>query len=110
MGLPCGSVAKNPPANAGNTGSVPGSGRPPGEKKWQPTPIFLPGKSHGQRSLTGYSLLDRKELNTTATEQKQCDLTCDKNDILIKSSQSDPCLYLWSGNSMHHLIGQTYPN
>ena len=36
MGLPCGSVAKNPPANAGNTGSVPGSGRPPGEKNGNP--------------------------------------------------------------------------
>ena len=24
-------------------------------RKWQPTPIFLPGKSHGQRSLLGYS-------------------------------------------------------
>ena len=28
--------------------------------KWQPTPVFLPGESHGQRSLTGYSLRDRK--------------------------------------------------
>ena len=26
----------------------------PQRKKWQPTPIFLPGKSHGQRSLVGY--------------------------------------------------------
>ena len=25
-------------------------------KEWQPTPVFLPGKSHGQRSLVGYSL------------------------------------------------------
>ena len=25
------------------------------EKKWQPTPVFLPGKSHEQRSLAGYS-------------------------------------------------------
>jgi len=24
-------------------------------RKWQPTPVFLPGESHGQRSLTGYS-------------------------------------------------------
>ena len=24
--------------------------------KWQPTPVFLPGKSHGQKSLAGYSL------------------------------------------------------
>ena len=29
-------------------------------RKWQPTPIFLPGKSHGQRSLMGYSSWDRR--------------------------------------------------
>ena len=27
----------------------------PWRRKWQPTPVFLPGKSHGQRSLAGYS-------------------------------------------------------
>ena len=30
------------------------------EKKWQPTPVFLPGKSHGQRSLVGYRPWDYK--------------------------------------------------
>ena len=107
------SVVKNPPANSGDTGSIPESGRSPGEgngnsfqysclgnpvdggawwatvhgvaqswtwlsdkestcqlmkrtldpwvgkiswrRKWQLVPIFLPGKSHGQRSLAGYS-------------------------------------------------------
>ena len=34
-------------------------------REWQPTPVFLPGESHGQRSLVGYSLWDRKELDTT---------------------------------------------
>ena len=29
----------------------------PLEKEWQPTPVLLPGKSHGRRSLVGYSLL-----------------------------------------------------
>ena len=33
--------------------------------EWQPTPLFLPGKSHGQRSLAGYSLWGRKESDTT---------------------------------------------
>ena len=37
----------------------------PLERKWQPTPVFLPGKSHGQRSLEGYSLWGHKELATT---------------------------------------------
>ena len=32
----------------------PGSGRIPWRRKWQLTPVFLPGKSHGQRSLAGY--------------------------------------------------------
>ena len=30
-------------------------------RKWQSTPIFLPGKSHGQRSMVGYSLWSHKE-------------------------------------------------
>ena len=35
------------------------------EEKWQPTPIFLPGESHGRRSLGGYSPRGRKESDTT---------------------------------------------
>ena len=34
----------------------------PLEKKWQPTPVFLPEKSHGQRSLVGYSPWGRKRV------------------------------------------------
>jgi len=47
--------------NTGHLGSIPGSGRSPGEGKWQPTPVFLPGESHGQRSLAGCSLWSCKE-------------------------------------------------
>ena len=45
---------KNPPADAGDAGSILGSGRFPWRRKWQSTQVFLPGKSHGQRSLAGY--------------------------------------------------------
>ena len=38
---------------------------PPWRRKWQPTPVFLPGESHGQRSLVGYSPRGRKESDTT---------------------------------------------
>ena len=41
--------------NAGDPGSIPGSGRFPWRKEWQPTPVFLPGEFHGQRSLVDYS-------------------------------------------------------
>ena len=37
----------------------------PWRRKWQPTPVFLPGQSHGQRSLVGCSLWDHKELDMT---------------------------------------------
>ena len=37
----------------------------PRRRKWQPTPIFLLGKSHGQRSLSGYSLCGHKESDMT---------------------------------------------
>ena len=45
-------VVKNPPADKGDTGSVPGS---KWRRNWQPTPVFLPGKFHAQRSLVGCS-------------------------------------------------------
>ena len=47
-------VVKNPSANAGgigDMGSIPGSRKIPWRRAWQPTPVFLPGESHGQRSL-----------------------------------------------------------
>ena len=37
----------------------------PWRREWQPTPVFLPGESHGQRSLAGYSPWGQKESDTT---------------------------------------------
>ena len=59
-------MVKNLPANAGDVrdvGSIPG--KIPWWRKWQPTQIFLPGESYGQRSLTGYSPWGHKESDTT---------------------------------------------
>ena len=42
-----------------------GVATPGAKRKWQPTPVFLPGKSHGHRSLAGYSLWGRKDLDNT---------------------------------------------
>ena len=52
---PHSSVGKTSACKAGDLGSIHGSGRFPRRRKWQPTPVFLPGESHGQRSLAGYS-------------------------------------------------------
>ena len=52
--FPGGTVGKNSPDNIGGTGDaglIPGWERSPGSRKLQPTPAFLPGKSHGHWSL-----------------------------------------------------------
>ena len=64
-GFPGGSGGKESACNVGDLGSIPGWGKIPWRRKWQPTPVFLPGESHGQRGLVGYSPRGRKELDTT---------------------------------------------
>ena len=44
-------------------------GKIPWRKKWQPTLVFLPGESHGQRTLAGYSPQRHKESDTTEATQ-----------------------------------------
>ena len=60
-------MAKNPPANAADTRYKFDSwvGKIRWGRKWQPTPVFLPGKFHGQRNLVGYSPWSRKESDMT---------------------------------------------
>ena len=58
LGFPGGSVGKESTCNAGDPGLIPGLGRSPGGG--QPTPVFLPGESHGHRSLAGYRLWGRR--------------------------------------------------
>ena len=46
-------------------GFNPWVGKIPWRRKWQPTPVFLPGEFHGQRSLVGYSPWGHKESGMT---------------------------------------------
>ena len=72
-------MVKNQPDNAeltGDVGSTSGSGRPPWRRTWQPTPVLLPGKSHGWRSLVGYSPWGREESNTTKGLHFHFPLSC----------------------------------
>ena len=67
-GFPGGAVLKNPPANAEDpreAGSIPGSGRSPGEGTGNPLQYSCLEKSLGQRSLEGYSPWGCNELDTT---------------------------------------------
>ena len=66
MGFPGGSDGKASAYNMKDLGSIPESGRSPGERrKWPPTPVFLPGKSLGRSNPVGYSPWGRKESDTT---------------------------------------------
>ena len=65
MASPSGSDSEVSACNAKDPGSIPGSGKIPWRRKWQPTPVLLLGKSHGWRSLVDYSPWGPKELDTT---------------------------------------------
>ena len=65
LGFPSGSAVKNPPANAGDTGSIPGQERSPGGGDGNPLQYSCLENLHGQRSLAGYSPRGRKESDTT---------------------------------------------
>ena len=57
--------SKESACNAGDPGSIPGSGRFPWRREQLPNLVFLPRESHGQRSLAAYSLWGHKESDTT---------------------------------------------
>ena len=72
--FPAGSDSKVSVYNAGDPGFNPCVGKIPWRRKWQSTPVLLPGKSHGQRSLVGYSPWGCKE--SDMTEQFHLPLLC----------------------------------
>ena len=63
--FPGGSDGKSACLQCGRPGFSPWVGKISWRKKWQPTPVLLPGKLHGWRSPIGYSLWGRKESDTT---------------------------------------------
>ena len=62
LGFPDISVVKNQPADTGDEGSISGL-EDPWRREWQPTSVFLPGESHGQRSLVGCSPWGSQRVN-----------------------------------------------
>ena len=63
--LPWWLSSKESTCQAGDSGSIPGSGRFPGGGNGKATPGFLPGKSHEQRSPMGYIPWGHKESDVT---------------------------------------------
>ena len=72
MGFHGGSDSKESSCNAGDLG-----GEGPWRREWQLTPVFLPGESHGQRSLPGHGPWGHRESDTTeVTEPTHAQPTC----------------------------------
>jgi len=65
LGFPGGSDDKESTCNAEDLGSIPELGRFPWIREWLPTPGFLPGNSHGRRSLADYSPWGYTKSHTT---------------------------------------------
>ena len=63
--FPGSSDSKESACSAGDPGFDPWVGKIPWRMAWQPTPVFLPGESHGQRSLMDYSPWGHKGSDTT---------------------------------------------
>ena len=76
------------PANAGDAGSIPGSGRSPGEGNGYPLQVFLPGKSHGQKSLVDYSPWGCRESERTEQLTNNSNLVHKERRALHFSYQS----------------------
>ena len=73
---------KNLPESERDLGSIPGVGKIPQKRAWQPSPVFLPGEFHGQRSLVGYSPWCCKESDTTdrlSTTHSTINVVLDQN-------------------------------
>ena len=93
--------------NVGRPGFDPWVGKIPWRRKWQPTPVLLPGDSNGQRSLVGYSPWSSKESDTTEwlhfhfTPKKKltklkgnCIILCKFDSVLLNNNSTDSTLLL----------------
>ena len=70
-GLPWWLSGKEPACQCRRHGFHLWVGKIPWRRKWQPTPVFLSGKSHGQRSLASYSSWGRKRVGNDLTTKRQ---------------------------------------
>ena len=109
MGFPGGSIGKESACSVGELCLIPGLGKMSWRRKWQPTPVFLPRESHGQRSLAGYSPWGRKKSDTT--ERLILYLTLNSACLFLKVLIAQSCLTLCDpmdcsppGSSVHGIL------
>ena len=92
------SEVKNLPASAGDVGVIPELRRFPWSRKWPTNLVFLPGKSHGQRSLVGHSPWGHKKSDTTEWLHFHFSLSCigEGNDLYTFTLHHSPASFIYN--------------
>ena len=91
-------------------GFNPWVGKIPWRRAQQPTPVFLPGESHGQRSLVGCGPCGHKELDTTESLSMRIRVTRDDHsgtgevDLLKSNQMQDFVLVIWQLDLNLHTV------
>ena len=124
LGYPGGAVEKNQPAKAGNCKRCkfdPWVGEMPWRRKWQPPPVFFPGKSLGQRSLAGCSPRGRRVREVDTTEHRhiytwekresQLQLNCCVKNFVIGFPEMPPLVadLVEGGPGLHRRVEKVAP-
>ena len=101
LDFPGGAVREGPPASVGEARDeiFPWVGKIPWRKKWQPSPVFLPGKSHGQRSLAGHSPWGQRESQTRLSAHA-------RGGVFAGAEQGTEAAPCWTGPSFRMLPGR----
>ena len=90
-GFPTGSVRKKSACQCRRCVFNPWVGKIPQRKKWEPIPVFLPGESHGQRNLVGYSPWGHRRVrHNLATNNNNPDIHC---STIYKTKTWKQCKY-----------------
>ena len=77
----------------------------PWSRKGQPTPVFLPGRSHGQNSLEGYGPWGHKESDTTEVTEYTCGYTT--YQLSINGRLNPFCFWAIMNNAVIHIYSFT---
>ena len=98
-------MVRNLPASEGDTGSIPGSGRFPWRRKRQPIPVFLPGRSRGQRTLAGYSpSWDGKRVEHNLATKKQQLTWTQKNRLSKRKKKKNKNQSILEGDVFQSIV------
>ena len=95
LDFPGGSDGKASAYTVGRPGFEPWVRKISGRRKWQPTPVFLPGKSHGWRSLVGYSQWVAKSRTWLSYFTFTCHFHSPLTHVLSHFKPHNIVLFLW---------------